>query len=246
MWKINVLRAVWAASHVGAVYAFLNLPSEMLIIGCIYSMVLHAIGQGIGLHRFFAHRGFEVSTPIKLFFNFLTIPCALGSPISWVALHRHHHAVSDTIQDNQSPYYNSFISIWFCLYINSNNLQGFKLIRDLINDKFQVTFHKHYITLLLLWTIIMISFGLQAFLLFYCIPITFVFTMTMLGSIVVHKWGYRNYDTNDHSVNSIPVSLLTFGDGWHNNHHNQPKKYKHGERWFEFDLQAKLIDLIKL
>ena len=68
----------------------------------------------------------------------------------------------------------------------------------------------------------------------------------MVGSIFVHKWGYRNHDTSDESVNSIFVSIVTLGDGWHNNHHANQSKYKHGERWFEFDLQAVIIDIIKI
>jgi stearoyl-CoA desaturase (delta-9 desaturase) len=74
-----------------------------------------------------------------------------------------------------------------------------------------------------------------------------VFTMHVTWAVnsVCHKWGYRNYQTRDESTNSWWVALLTFGEGWHNNHHADPRSARHGHRWFEFDMSWFLIRLFE-
>jgi stearoyl-CoA desaturase (delta-9 desaturase) len=246
MAQLQILRGIWLTSHILTFISFFVAPAYMLIYGLAISLFFHVIGQGVSLHRYFAHRSFKVSKITEKFLAFVSIPCALGSPLSWVALHRHHHKTSDTKDDQQSPHHNSFLSIWFCTYLGQNP-KGFRLIRDLTNKPLQIWIHKNYIYLLLSWAFaILLTAGPIGFITLFCIPVTFIYTATMLGSIFVHKWGYRNHNTSDHSVNSILVSIITLGDGWHNNHHADWSKYKHGERWFEFDLQAFIIKLIKI
>ena len=245
MISLNILRFIWLISHIATVIAIITLPFEYILYGIGLGLFFHVLGQGVSLHRYFAHRGFTVSRPIEIMLILISIPCALGSPLSWVALHRHHHKTSDTIEDSQSPHHNSWLSIWMCTYLGKNPV-GFRMLRDLMTDKIQLFVHQYYISLLLLWALFITTiFGITGFMIFFCIPVTLVFTNTMLGSILVHKWGYRNHETADHSYNSMIVSILTFGDGWHNNHHADQKKYKHGEKWWEFDLQAVIIKLIK-
>jgi len=246
MISLYVLRLIWLVSHAATAFALFTFDFKYLLYGLIVGLFFHVIGQGVSLHRYFAHRGFTVSRINEIVLIFISIPCALGSPLSWVALHRHHHKTSDTLEDLQSPHHHSILSIWLCTYLGKKPV-GFKTLRDLIHDKIQIFVHNNYIYLLLLWGFIITSIGgLIGLIIFFCIPITVVFTNTMLGSIIVHKWGYRNHDTLDHSYNSFLVSILTLGDGWHNNHHANQKKYTHGERWWEFDLQAKIINWIKI
>ena len=65
------------------------------------------------------------------------------------------------------------------------------------------------------------------------VRIAFVFHSTWLVNSATHRWGYRNYETDDHSTNSLWVALLTFGEGWHNNHHQDQLAANHGVRWYE-------------
>jgi stearoyl-CoA desaturase (delta-9 desaturase) len=51
-----------------------------------------------------------------------------------------------------------------------------------------------------------------------------------------HMWGYRNYDTRENSRNNWLFALLTNGEGWHNNHHADPRSAVHGHRWWELDV----------
>ena len=51
-----------------------------------------------------------------------------------------------------------------------------------------------------------------------------------------HLWGYRNYETDEGSRNNMFVALISNGEGWHNNHHADPRSFRHGHRWFELDI----------
>ena len=59
---------------------------------------------------------------------------------------------------------------------------------------------------------------------------------TWLVNSATHIWGYRTYATRDQSTNLWWVALLTFGEGWHNNHHAFPTSAKQGLRWWELDM----------
>ena len=59
---------------------------------------------------------------------------------------------------------------------------------------------------------------------------------TWLVNSATHMWGSRRFATRDDSRNSWWVALLTFGEGWHNNHHAHPVSARHGLAWYEFDI----------
>ncbi len=60
-----------------------------------------------------------------------------------------------------------------------------------------------------------------------------------------HIWGYRNYETTDDSRNNWWVALITYGEGWHNNHHAYPRMARHGHRWWEVDMTFGAVRLLK-
>jgi len=59
---------------------------------------------------------------------------------------------------------------------------------------------------------------------------------TWLVNSATHMWGSQRFATGDTSTNSFWVALLTFGEGWHNNHHAVPQAARHGLTWYEFDI----------
>ncbi len=64
----------------------------------------------------------------------------------------------------------------------------------------------------------------------------FVLHSTWLVNSATHMWGYRSHPTRDDSTNLWWVALLTYGEGWHNNHHAYQTSARHGLRWWEFDM----------
>jgi stearoyl-CoA desaturase (delta-9 desaturase) len=73
-----------------------------------------------------------------------------------------------------------------------------------------------------------------------------VWHITWSVNSVTHLWGYRNYDTDENSTNNIFVGLWSNGEGWHNNHHAQPRAAAHGHKWWEFDVTYLTIQGLKL
>ncbi len=69
---------------------------------------------------------------------------------------------------------------------------------------------------------------------------------TWLVNSATHMWGRQRFLTNDTSKNSYWVALLTFGEGWHNNHHAHPQSARHGLRWYEYDLNWYGISVLKM
>jgi len=73
-----------------------------------------------------------------------------------------------------------------------------------------------------------------------------VFHVTWFVNSATHKFGYVSHDSNDHSRNCWWVAVLTFGEGWHNNHHAYQYSARHGLQWWEVDLTWMTIKLLSL
>ena len=108
--------------------------------------------------------------------------------------------------------------------------------------------HRYYYWLLLSWgAFISLAFGATAFVFLFAMPIFFqMWTMT-LSNFGNHKlgWGYRTYNTNDNSVNSWWLAILFWGEGWHNNHHAEPRNWSFNRKWWEFDMSGQVIKLVR-
>ncbi len=61
---------------------------------------------------------------------------------------------------------------------------------------------------------------------------------------VTHRWGYRNYETGEDSRNNVLIGLIANGEGWHNNHHADPRAARHGHKWWEFDLTYVILRVL--
>ena len=75
--------------------------------------------------------------------------------------------------------------------------------------------------------------------------VTFGLHATWLVNSATHIWGSRRFETADDSTNSWWVALLTFGEGWHNNHHAFPRAARHGLKWYEIDVNWYAIRVLK-
>lgn len=217
-----------------------------MLLTLVFYFIYSGIGIGITMHRYYTHKSFEFKYKfLEVIFTYMGLLAARGSIIGWVHVHREHHAYSDTEKDPHIKNM-SFLKLFFpYLSENGKNINKF-LIRDLLN-KNQLNINKYYIALVLTPVLLlsMIDFRLA----FFCwfLP---VFLTNLIWNIFF--WlghnkisGYQTYETNDNSTNSWIFALLTFGEGWHNNHHKSPKNYSNRVNWYEFDLLGSLIHIIK-
>jgi len=239
----------------------------LLIAGCyVYGM----LGINLGYHRLITHRGFSCPLWLEHSFAFLAVCSLQDSPAHWAAVHRRHHHHSDDAQDPHSPLVNFFWAHIGWLLVKSADMKRGPLMdryaKDVLRDRFYARLERRSNWLrigLLSWiayfvagfAIAMLSgetvsdatqFGLSLFVWGAVLRTVVVWHLTWSVNSVTHIWGYRNYETPDHSRNNVVIALLVSGEGWHNNHHADPTSARHGHKWWELDLTWLTIRLLML
>jgi len=121
---------------------------------------------------------------------------------------------------------------------------------DLMKDRFTVALNRVYFVPLILLGIILLAVGGWPLLLWgVFMRVTVGLHATWLVNSATHLWGRRRFETNDNSRNSWWVALLTWGEGWHNNHHAHPTSARHGLAWYEIDFNwwgIRVLQLLRL
>ena len=218
-----------------------------LALFLVFTWLTAGIGITLCYHRLLTHRSFR--TP-KWFERVLTLCGCLawqGGPIAWVGMHRLHHKHADTDHDPHSPEHGfTWSHILWMLQKKHEGLEARDAARDLSRDAWLRWIDKHFwlpqavLAAVLFgtgWLIGGWTLGLSWIVWGVALRCIFVFHSTWFVNSAAHTWGYQNYPTTgEHSTNLWWVALLTFGEGWHNNHHAHPRSAAHGLRWYEFDV----------
>ena len=254
---INKWNAGWMlAMHIGAVAAFWHFSWVGLGLCVVLHFVTACLGVTLGYHRLLTHGSLVVPTPLKYFFSMCGVLSAEGSPLFWVAAHRKHHVLSDQDGDPHSPndgFWWSHI-VWFKPYVPKEEEDAMcaRWAPDLWKDPVQRLFHRIFpvftimlgIGLFLLgeWTM---GSGWSLLLWGVCLRMVLCYHSTWFVNSATHVWGYRNYETNDRSRNLWWVALVSYGEGWHNNHHAYQRLARHGHRWWEIDVTWMVIRTLK-
>jgi fatty-acid desaturase len=249
--KINwLICSFMVLLHVGAVAAFFFFTWNALFVAIFLYWVSASLGLGMCYHRLLTHRSY--STP-KWFEYFLTI-CAVisveGGPLLWVTTHRIHHRFADKEGDPHSPRdgkwwaHAGWILVGNALRRDAETIERYA--PDLAENKFHVWITEYHFLPTVILGIILFAIGGLPFLLWGVFLRTVAgLHATWLVNSVSHIWGSRRFDTRDTSTNNWWVALLTFGDGWHNNHHAHPVSARHGLRWYEIDLNFYTIWILR-
>jgi len=224
----------------------------------LLAVVLHwaCIGWGIGMgyHRLHTHRSYKVPKFIEYFFAVCATLTLQGGPIFWVAVHRIHHQYSDENGDPHTPrdgrWWSHMLWTIFGEELHSNTAVTGKYAPDLMQDRFYRVLNTwHWVPLVLLGVGLYAFGGLPYVLWGVFFRVVFGLHCTWLVNSATHLWGTRRFETPDDSKNSMWVALLTFGEGWHNNHHGFPRSARHGLSWSEIDftwIQIRLLERLGL
>ena len=236
--------------HAISLYALLfQFSWTNLAVAAFLYWVAVGLGISMGYHRLHTHRGFK--TP-KWFEYFLAVCGTLtleGGPIFWVATHRVHHKHSDKDGDPHSPRDGGFWAhmgwIMFGDSHHSNTAVMAKYAPDLAADPFYRWLNTwHFVPVTVLGLILLAIGGWPMVLWGVFLRIIVGLHATWLVNSATHMWGSRRFQTRDDSRNSWWVALLTFGEGWHNNHHAHPVSARHGLAWYEFDVSWITLKLL--
>jgi fatty-acid desaturase len=239
--KLNVLTClvlIWF--HIQAVAAFFTFTWTNLITAVVLYWIAGGLGISMGYHRLHTHRGFKTYKPLEYFLAICGTLTLEGGPIFWVATHRLHHQYSDETEDPHTPRVSGFWAhMGWILFGDAHHNDTARMGRyapDLSKDPFYrwlTTYHWVPLTALGFTLLAIGGWGLVNWAIFLRVVVGL--HATWLVNSATHLWGRRRFTTKDDSRNSWWVALLTFGEGWHNNHHAHPTSARHGLAWYELD-----------
>ena len=216
-------------------------------IVCICLYMLSAFGLGVGLHRYFAHRSFQTSRSFQ-FILCLLAAIGFGDPVWFAGKHRLHHKHSDTTLDVHSPHQ----GFWFCWFASIFD-EGYTdeeilaRARDLTQYSELMWIHRHYylIPIAIAFTTHFVG-GYSMFAIGYCLSLLLALHAASEVNYYCHKGKNRRYETQDRSTNNSVLGLLTFGEGWHNNHHHYPGTARAGFFWWELDVFYYVLKVLSM
>jgi len=208
------------------------------------------LGVGVGFHRLFSHRQFKTYRPVEYILAILGTLSTYGPVIYWVSEHQHHHKHVDTDEDINSPKHGFWHSFLYWRF--TKKALSSVLIRDrcsivAMNDKMLCWLSNNFILITYSFLIISLLFGLSIFISIFVLPVFIEqIRLNILNSIVHMKipGSYQNFTNKDSSYNNVLIGYLTFGFGWHNNHHSNPRELVNTHRWYEIDIEGQIGKLL--
>lgn len=236
--------------HIGAIASLFFFSWKALIISAFLYWLCIGGGIGMGYHRLHTHRSYKVPKWLEYFLAVCGTMTLEGGPIFWVATHRIHHQRSDQEGDPHSPLDGPWWAhmgwIIFGQSLHNDTRALSKYAPDLSKDPFYRWLNTfHYVPVTILGVLLGLFGGLPLLLWGVCLRVTVGLHATWLVNSASHLWGGRRFHTRDQSRNNWWVALLTFGEGWHNNHHAHPASARHGLAWYEFDMTWLQIRFLK-
>ena len=239
------------AFHVGAVVALFFFSWKAFLLAMVLWWVAGGLGIGMGYHRLLTHRGYKTPKWIEYVLTVCGTLTLEGGPMFWVATHRRHHQNTDREGDPHSPRDGGFWSHmgWILTgqTMQSNAKELLPYVSDLRKDRFHVWISRwHWVPITALGIAIFAIGGWRCLLWGIFLRTVIGLHSTWLVNSATHMWGRRRFATEDDSRNSFWVALLTFGEGWHNNHHAHPQSARHGMAWYEFDPNWYGIAILRL
>jgi stearoyl-CoA desaturase (delta-9 desaturase) len=224
-------------------------PIAVAVALALYAIRMFAI-TGF-YHRYFSHRSFKTSRAAQFVFGVIGASSVQRGPIWWAAHHRRHHAYSDLPEDPHSPVHRGFLVSHMGWFLTQGGFRpDLRRVGDLLRfpelrwlDRFDIAVPVLLAVGLFFtgewleatrpalgtdgWQLLVWGFFISTVLLYHA-----TYTINSL----CHVFGRRRYATRDESRNNFWLALLTFGEGWHNNHHYYPSSVRQGFYWWEIDL----------
>ena len=250
--RIDWLRAApFVAMHIACIGVIWVGVSPIAIEVAIALYVIRMFALTGFYHRYFAHRTFRTSRRTQFVFALIGASSVQRGPLWWAAHHRNHHQNADTELDPHSPSLRGFVWShvgWFLTprgfrtdWTRIPDLARFRELRWL--DRYDVLVPVLLAVILYATGNLLHRFapelgttGGQMVIWGFFVSTVVLFHATVTINSLAHRFGTRRFDTPDDSRNNPWLALITFGEGWHNNHHFYPYSARQGFRWWEVDM----------
>jgi stearoyl-CoA desaturase (delta-9 desaturase) len=222
--------------------------------------VFGTLGINLGYHRLLTHRGLICPKWLEHSLAVLGVCSVQDTPARWVSVHRRHHQHADHQSDPHSPLAGLLWSHVGWLLWENRELRRLgiyeRYAKDILADPFYAALERNgrWVQIVLLsWAVFFVS-GFTGASVMGCTPLeslrvgaSFLVWGVFLRTVVVwhitwsvnsfaHVWGYQRYQTGEARRNNLIVGYLSNGEGWHNNHHADPRSARHGHAWWELDI----------
>jgi fatty-acid desaturase len=229
-------------------------------LAVVGTYVFGGLGINLCYHRLLTHRGLVFPKWLEHSFAVIGVCCMQDTPARWVAVHRRHHEHADVQDDPHSPLVNFFWGHVGWMLVENRDLVRLAIYeryaKDILRDPFYRRLERtllYPIIILSSWAVFFLGgfaagllggdgmgaaarFGVSLLVWGMFVRTVAVWHITWSVNSAAHLWGYRSYETGEDSRNNWVVALLASGEGWHNNHHADPRAASHGHRWWEVDL----------
>lgn len=231
------------------VFSFIHWPTWILAGTMLIVCGLSITG---GYHRLAAHNSYRAVWPIRLLFVLLGAAVFEGSIVEWATDHRRHHLYTDTERDP----YNIKKGFWYAhigwLFTLNTSTRDFSNVEDLLADSLYRFQHRFFPIIAIL-----MGFGLPiaiatlwgdplgGLIIAGALRIALLHQITFFINSLCHSLGKRTYKNSSARDNWL-TALVTFGEGFHNFHHQFPIDYRNGIRFFHFDPTKWMIYLLSL
>jgi stearoyl-CoA desaturase (delta-9 desaturase) len=247
---------VFWAIHAACLLAPLTGTSRVALVACACTYAMQLFGVTAGYHRYFAHRSYRTSRPVQLVLAVLGASAVQQGPLWWAGHHRHHHRHADTPDDVHSP---RAAGLWWAHlgWVTSGRHLATRTeaVRDLARFPELRFLDRHIAIVPATLAAVLLAAGAvlrrrapalgtspaQMLVWGFAVATTLSYHATFAINSLAHVVGRRRFATADDSRNSLLLALLTFGEGWHNNHHRCPASERQGFYWWEVDLTHAIL-----
>ena len=213
-------------------------------LGICITLLMYTITGGFGIsitfHRCISHSSFKMHPIVLALGKFFGAMGGTGSPIMWVQIHRTHHLHSDREGDPHSPLKSIRTLVGSFPEVTKRGLRKFA------GDIVSIFLHRYYFKVLYAYALVWLCFGVDMFFYGFLYPAIMVTLISNLLNVMAHTHiiSYKSFSTLDNSVNTPIMSLIAFGEGWHNNHHRYPNNANFQQKWWEYDIGYGIIRLL--
>ncbi|KAL5722270.1 hypothetical protein ACHQM5_005810 [Ranunculus cassubicifolius] len=241
--------AVVVVVHVLCLFAPFTFSWDAFWVAVVHYLISGLLGITLCYHRCLSHSSFKLPRTLEYLFAYFGLQALQGGPLFWVSTHRYHHKSTDTMKDPHSPiegFWHSHIS-WI---VDENYLarKGEKYVNvvDLKKQGYYRFLEKTLFLQIFLLMVSLYAWGGFPYLVWGMgVANTWGYHVTFMVNSVCHTWGHQAWNTKDLSKNNWLVALVTFGEGWHNNHHAFEYSARQGLEWWQIDMTWWAIKLLE-
>lgn len=243
MKKINWLFVYQIFVHLSIIPMIIYAEWYHWILAIVVYFFTGAIGMSGTYHRYLSHKSYLAPKWWEYFGSLCGTLGGTGSTIAWCAVHREHHRFTDTERDPHSPKHQGIFKVQFLSMFHEPHV---RYVPDLLRSKFHYYLHKNYWAIHFIYVLILyLVIGPFAIIYLYLFPNLILWHAGSSINTASHIIGWQDNVTNDQSKNHWATGILVWGEGWHNNHHNDPGDMQFGKKWWQVDITYYILRLMR-